>query len=102
MSAEELPDSASEAEDAQTADMPDDADMGDSETANEPWRPRKHGANEPRGPDYRPFTRSSTRRSPPRICASRKSSTACAAISTSSSRTCRAWWRGSRTGCSAG
>ena len=35
--------------------MADDAEMGDSETAAEPWRPR-HGRNEPRGPDYRPFT----------------------------------------------
>ena len=35
--------------------MADDAEMGDSETAAEPWRPR-HGRNDPRGPDYRPFT----------------------------------------------
>ena len=56
MSADDLPESASEALDADSADMPDDADMGDSETPNEPWRPRHHGANEPRGPDYRPFT----------------------------------------------
>ncbi len=56
VSAEELPDGATEAMDAPSADMPDDADMGDSESANEPWRPRPHGANEPRGPDYRPFT----------------------------------------------
>jgi cobaltochelatase CobT len=51
---QELPEGATEAVDAPTADMPD-ADMGDSETANEPWRPRQHGMNEPRGPDYRPF-----------------------------------------------
>jgi cobaltochelatase CobT len=51
----ELPESASEALDADSADMPEDADMGDSETPNEPWRPRHHGLNEPRGPDYRPF-----------------------------------------------
>ena len=44
----------------------------------------------------------STRWSRPRICASRRSSTGCAAISTSSSRTCRAWSRASPTGCSAG
>src|SRR5437763_655149 len=55
VSAEELPDGASEAMDAPSADMPDDADMGDSEAANEPWRPRQHGQNEPRGPDYRPY-----------------------------------------------
>jgi cobaltochelatase CobT len=56
VSAEDLPDGASEAMDAPSADMPDDADMGDSEAANEPWRPRQHGQNEPRGPDYHPYT----------------------------------------------
>ncbi|HKS62434.1 MAG TPA: cobaltochelatase subunit CobT [Xanthobacteraceae bacterium] len=56
VSAEDLPDGASEAMDAPSADMPDDADMGDSEAANEPWRPRPHGQNEPRGPDYHPYT----------------------------------------------
>jgi cobaltochelatase CobT len=54
-SADELPDSASEAVDAPAAEMADDAEMGDSETAAEPWHPR-HARNEPRGPDYRPFT----------------------------------------------
>ncbi len=52
---EDLPDSAAEATDAPTADMPDDSEMGDSENAAEPWRPRQGGRNEPRGPDYRPF-----------------------------------------------
>ncbi|MEA2870316.1 MAG: cobaltochelatase CobT [Hyphomicrobiales bacterium] len=55
VSADELPDGASEVMDAPSADMPDDADMGDSEAANEPWRPRQHGQNEPRGPDYHPY-----------------------------------------------
>jgi cobaltochelatase CobT len=55
MAADELPEGAAEAMDAQSADMPDDADLGDAETAGEPWRPQ-HGRNEPRGPDYRPFT----------------------------------------------
>jgi cobaltochelatase CobT len=55
-STEDIPDSAAEATDAPTADMPDDSDMGDSENAAEPWRPRQGGRNEPRGPDYRPFT----------------------------------------------
>src|ERR1700741_2354060 len=54
-SAEELPDSASEAVDAPAAEMADDAEMADSESAAQPWRPR-HPRNEPRGPDYRPFT----------------------------------------------
>jgi cobaltochelatase CobT len=56
MAADELPESASEARDADSADMPEDADMGDAENPNEPWRPRHHGVNEPRAPDYRPFT----------------------------------------------
>jgi cobaltochelatase CobT len=55
-SSEELPDNSAEALDAPSADMPEDSDMGDSESAAEPWRPRHHGMNEPRGPDYRPFT----------------------------------------------
>ena len=54
-SSEELPDNAAEAQDAPSADMPEDSDLGDSESAAEPWRPRQHGNNEPRGPDYRPF-----------------------------------------------
>jgi cobaltochelatase CobT len=56
MAADELPEGAAEAADAPTADMPEDADMGDAETASEPWRPRHSGLNEPRGPDYRAFT----------------------------------------------
>jgi len=55
VSAEDMPDSAAEAVDSPTADMADDTDMGDAETPGEPQRPR-HGANEPRGPDYRAFT----------------------------------------------
>jgi cobaltochelatase CobT len=52
------PDSAESAEesvDSPSADMADDSEMGESETAAEPWRPRNR-PNEPRGPDYRPFT----------------------------------------------
>ena len=56
LASEDLPDSTTEALDAQSADMPQDSDMGDAETPGEPWRPRPHGRNEPRGPDYRPFT----------------------------------------------
>ncbi len=32
------------------------SEMGDADNAAEPWRPRHRGQNEPRGPDYRPFT----------------------------------------------
>src|SRR5262249_49934088 len=38
------------------AELSDAADIGDSETPAEPRRPRRQGLNEPRGPDYRPFT----------------------------------------------
>ena len=55
VSAEDMAESASEAIDAPAADMADDAEIGDAETAAEPWRPRQQ-RNEPRGPDYRPFT----------------------------------------------
>ncbi|HUI95816.1 MAG TPA: cobaltochelatase subunit CobT [Xanthobacteraceae bacterium] len=55
-STDELPEDASEAMDAPSADMPDDTEMGDADNAAEPWRPRQRGQNEPRGPDYRPFT----------------------------------------------
>ena len=48
-------DTAEEAVDAPAADMADDSEMGESETAAEPWRPRNR-PNEPRGPDYKPFT----------------------------------------------
>src|SRR5437763_14134960 len=56
MSADQLPDGATEAVDAPAADMPEDSEMGEADASSEPWRPRHHGANEPRGPDYRPFT----------------------------------------------
>jgi cobaltochelatase CobT len=55
MSTDETPDSAAEATDAQQADMADDADMGDAEAPGEPQRPRHHGDNAPRGPDYRAY-----------------------------------------------
>ena len=38
-----------------SADMSDDAEMGDAEAPAEPHRPRRRGQNEPRGPDYKPF-----------------------------------------------
>ncbi|HEY2757573.1 MAG TPA: cobaltochelatase subunit CobT [Pseudolabrys sp.] len=56
VSADDMPDSATEAVESPTADMADDTDMGDAETPGETQRPRQFGANEPRGPDYRAFT----------------------------------------------
>ena len=56
VSSEDMPDAAAEAVDSPTADMADDSEMGDAETPGEPQRPRQHGDNAPRGPDYRAFT----------------------------------------------
>jgi len=55
LAGEEMSDSAAEAAEALAADMADDAEMGDSESPADPRRQRRHGLNEPRGPDYRPF-----------------------------------------------
>src|SRR6516164_5247836 len=52
---EDMTDTAAEAAEALSTEMSDDAEMGDSEAPAEPRRPRRHGQNEPRGPDYRPF-----------------------------------------------
>jgi cobaltochelatase CobT len=48
-------DSSEEAVDAPATDLADDSEMGEAETAAEPWRARHH-PNEPKGPDYKPFT----------------------------------------------
>jgi cobaltochelatase CobT len=53
-SSEDLPEESTEGSEASSADMMDDTEMEEGETAAQPWRPR-HGHNEPRGPDYRPY-----------------------------------------------
>ena len=55
MSGEDMADTSAEAAEALSAETADDAEMGDAETPAEPRRQRRHGQNEPRGPDYRPF-----------------------------------------------
>ena len=55
VSGEDMSDSSAEAAEALSAEMADDAEMGDAESPAEPRRQRRHGQNEPRGPDYRPF-----------------------------------------------
>jgi cobaltochelatase CobT len=55
ISGEEMSDTTAESSEALSAEMSDDAEMGDSEAPAEPRRPRRQGANEPRGPEYRPF-----------------------------------------------
>jgi cobaltochelatase CobT len=56
VSGEQMSDTTADSSEALSAEMSDDAEMGDSEAPAEPRRPRRHGANEPRGPEYRPFT----------------------------------------------
>jgi cobaltochelatase CobT len=53
-SSDELPDESAENSDASTADLADDTESEEGDTAAQPWRGR-HGHNEPRGPDYRPY-----------------------------------------------
>jgi cobaltochelatase CobT len=55
VSGEDMAESSAEAAEALSAETAEDAEMGDAETPAEPRHPRRHGYNEPRGPDYRPF-----------------------------------------------
>src|SRR5439155_1605912 len=55
LAGEDMSDASADASEALSAEMSDDAEMGDSEAPADPRRPRRGGANEPRGPDYRPF-----------------------------------------------
>ncbi len=55
-STEEMPESAAEAVDAPSADMADDTEMGDSEIRRRAVAAAASNRNEPRGPDYKPFT----------------------------------------------
>lgn len=56
MAEEDLPDSAVESEAGPPTEMPDDADMGDSEEAAEPWQPRNPQTHDHRGPEYHAYT----------------------------------------------
>jgi len=56
LAADDTGESATESEDAPSAQHPEDVDAGDSRDAGEPWRPRHPLANEPRGSDYRAFS----------------------------------------------
>jgi cobaltochelatase CobT len=53
---EDLEEGASEAADAPTGELPEDADDADSEEPSESWRPPAGRSNEPRGPDYKAFS----------------------------------------------
>ncbi|HEY8383363.1 MAG TPA: cobaltochelatase subunit CobT [Microvirga sp.] len=53
---DELEEGATEAADAPSGEFPDESDDADSDDAAEATRPPPSRANEPRGPDYKPFT----------------------------------------------
>ena len=100
-STDDLPDSAAEAVDAPAADMADDAEMGDSETAAEPWRPRHQSQRAARARLSGLSPRNSTKTSTPKICAMRKSLRGCAIFWISSLRPFKVWCRGSPTAATA-
>ena len=52
---DESPEGVQEASETETAELPDENELGDAEDASEPWRPKSQGA-ERKGPDYKPFT----------------------------------------------
>ncbi len=54
--ADDMEEGATEAADAPSGELPDEADEADSEEVSEAWRPPSSRPNEPRGPDYRTFT----------------------------------------------
>jgi len=56
LTADDTSEAATESDDAPSAERPEDADIGDSREAGEPWRPRYPLSNEPRGPDYKAFS----------------------------------------------
>jgi cobaltochelatase CobT len=53
---QDIDEGAQEAADAPSGELPDEADEVDSEEASDAWRPPPSRPNEPRGPDYKPFT----------------------------------------------
>ncbi|KAA2237099.1 cobaltochelatase subunit CobT [Salinarimonas soli] len=53
---QDMDEGAQEAADAPSGELPDEADEVDSEEASDAWRPPPARPNEPRGPDYKPFT----------------------------------------------
>ena len=54
--AQDMEEGATEAADAPTGELPDDADQADSDEASDAWRPPSNRSNEPRGPDYKAFS----------------------------------------------
>lgn len=53
---DDLEEGATEADDAPSGELPDDADEADADEASESWRPPPSRLNEPRGPEYKAFT----------------------------------------------
>ena len=55
VSGDEMSDPDSESSEALSAEMADDAEMGDSESPSEARQRSRRGTNEPRGPEYHPY-----------------------------------------------
>ncbi len=53
--AEDMSESAMESAQASASDTFDDGEIGDDDTPGEATRPKDHGVNEPRGPDYHAY-----------------------------------------------
>jgi cobaltochelatase CobT len=91
-----------EAVDAPAADMADDAEMGDSETAAEPWRPRIRGATSRAGRTIGPSRQVRRGRRRRGSVRPEELERLRGYLDKQLSHLCRAWWRGSPTGCSGG
>jgi len=55
-SEQDAAEAAAESMESMSADMMEDIDMGEAEVPGEQRRPGRQGVNEPRGPDYKPYT----------------------------------------------
>jgi cobaltochelatase CobT len=99
---EELQEGASEATDAPAGDWDDEDENSESEEAGEAPRPREGKQNDRPQTDYKAYTPKFDEVVTAEELCDHEELTRCAPISTSSSPICRAWSRGSPTGCSAG
>ncbi len=94
--------SMEEAAEIDTDDVPEDFEAEESPEGDQPWRPQLPFGSSINDDFYKVYSNQFDEVIAPRSCATPRSWRGCAAISTSSSPRCRAWWRGSPTGCSAG
>jgi cobaltochelatase CobT len=82
--------------------VPDDMDAEEAPQGDKPWRPQLPFSNMAREDFYGVYTNQFDEEVRPTSCATTRSCRGSGTTSTSSCPTCRAWWRGSPTACSAG